>query len=208
MPRPKLEEVQTDKSQPSTAVFVIGCGGTSEERYFSLLVGDNPNVSVRMLPPGKDHLSTPRQTVERVDDFWRNFELEEGDQVWIVLDVDDFFDAGNKIQTLDAIDDARQKKYQVVVSNPCLEIWFLMHTEEVITPWQRCDELVKHLRLKQGSYQKTRFDVEFYRPFTREALVRAKRNSDVTQMPPTNPGTQIYLLIEALDEVCGEDSLF
>ena len=206
--RPALETPGAGDDTRSLATFVIGCGGKTEALYFSKLVGDRDDILVIALPPGQDNLSTVRQTVDRVNDFWKRYDLEEQDQVWIVIDVDEFFDPGNQIQTTDALKDARAKNYQIVVSNPCFEVWLLMHTEEVLSFWKCCDDLVHHIRLKwkdtelRGYNKSSLPDAQMkqLRVYIREATARGRRSANSQQTPPRNPGTQVHLLLEALDQ--------
>ncbi len=207
--RPALEDPEASENQRPTAFFVIGCGGHTEAIYFGKLVGDDHAlVRVKPLPPEADNLSTPRQTLDRIHKFWRDYDLEEGDQVWAVLDVDQFFNSFNREDTLATIQEARSLRYQVAISNPCFEVWMLMHTNEVLESWPSCDELVAHLRKKWGRYGKKKLDMNFLRPLIRDAIQRSGRSANAVQTPPPNPGTQVHFLLEALDVACGKDKLF
>lgn len=214
--RPSLEAPGFGADTRSLAAFVIGCGGKTEASYFNKLVGEREDVIVIALPPGEDNLSSVRQTVDRVNEFWRKHDLEENDQVWIVIDVDDFFDPGNELQTGAAISEAQNKHYHVVISNPCFEVWLLMHTEEVMATFPKCDDLVRHIRLKWKDtdlrgYQKAHLSkkqMEMLRSRIRDAIVRSRRSTGSLQTPPPNPGTDVHLLLEALDNACRSEPLF
>jgi len=136
--------------------------------------------------------------------------VTSNDSVWVVLDVDHHFDPTHQKGTLEALQIAQENGYSVVFSNPCFEVWLLMHTNHVLAsvPLPSCEAIEAHLRKKWGFFQKTNFDVERLRPCVRSAIAQSRANLNATQTPPINPGTQVHLLLEALDSACGETKLF
>lgn len=56
----------------------------------------------------------------------QEFSEEDGDQIWCVFDVDDFYkDEANKM--LAAIQTAHKNKIKIAYSNECFELWILLH---------------------------------------------------------------------------------
>lgn len=122
MPRPKFLP-RAAEEEDDQIVFVIACEGRRTERiYFQKLCADLREVRVEMLPPGKDNKSAPRYIVDRMNQFWRENDLEPTDRVWIVMDVDHYFTGGHFPDTHAALEDAKQQQYNVAISNPCIEI--------------------------------------------------------------------------------------
>ncbi len=228
MPRPELvrpssqsdpKEVAPVEAEPEAIpLFIIACGGHSEAIYFEELVKGRDDIRVLALRPltpqqSRDahDLSSPLQTVERA---LKQLEVEDSDDVWIVLDVDHHFKKGHRTGTERALALCSQQAFSVVFSNPCFELWILLHTEEVLAPWKGCKEVVSHIRTKwknteRRGYGKKDFDFDLLHPLIRDAIGRAKRLcGNSTQTPPANPGTDVHLLLEALDAACGDDKLF
>jgi hypothetical protein len=70
---------------------------------------------------------------------WKNFKKisdDDGDQVWCVFDVDDFYQNNSK-ELLAAVKNARNNNVKIACSNECFELWFLLHFEKPNYPTSR-----------------------------------------------------------------------
>ena len=77
-------------------------------------------VKVEVLP-ATEGLSAPEHTLDRAIEYVSRGNLIEGDQVWLVLDVD-------RHHNLDrTIAQTRERGWLVAVSNPCFEVWLQLH---------------------------------------------------------------------------------
>jgi hypothetical protein len=211
MPRPKLQVPNEKEDVKPISFFIIGCGGKTEAIYFNNLVYGREDIRVETLPPDNQNLSSPLQTIERINKYWEDYQQEEGDQIWVVLDVDHHFTGGHENGTKDALELANSQNYSVVFSNPCFELWLLLHHEEVlpVQSFPDCKLLVDHLRTKRGRYRKTTIDIEEYLPNIPDAINRARRlRNNSSSVPPRNPGTDIDKLMNALNDACGEFKVF
>jgi hypothetical protein len=110
------------------------------------------------------------------------------DQVWCVADVDQF-DPRAAVQAAD-----RLIGVELAISNPCFELWLLLHFED----WRRyedaCDRLADQLRRHVPTYEKR---VEFSKlgDGVSQAVERAKRLNS-----PGNPSTNVWQLVELIVE--------
>jgi RloB-like protein len=71
--------------------------------------------------------SSPDYVVNQLDQFTEQYELEEGDELWAVIDVDSWGNA--KLSKI--AKQCSQKKYHLAVSNPCFELWLLLHLKSM-----------------------------------------------------------------------------
>lgn len=115
------------------------------------------------------------------------------DEVWCVFDRDDHQ------RFHDACCMASSNGFELAVSNPCVELWLLLHFRESPGPQQRRD-VVRMLRRHLPGYDKV---VEFDRlaPTVSEATGRARRlDEDASAMgePRRNPTTGFYRLTDSI----------
>ena len=68
--------------------------------------------------------------------------------VWAVTDVDDFGKNGDKLRA--AVDKGRQSGVEVIISNPCFDVWLIDHKQSCplsYTQTSECEKLAKRLGL-------------------------------------------------------------
>ncbi len=133
------------------------------------------------------------------------------DEIWCVIDVEAGF-SNSKIASALTIAARENKKnnlkFQIVLSNPCFECWYLAHFEPTSRSFNHCDDvqvqLNKHWKKAFGAdYSKN--DKDHYEKL-KDKLTTAKANSkivdenfpDGTDQISKNSSTEVYQLIERL----------
>jgi RloB-like protein len=117
------------------------------------------------------------------------------DQVWCVFDVDDHPDLGAaKVM-------ARDNEIQLAISNPCFELWLLLHLRG--DPGQKSREKIKEMLAAETTTSKTNKTVDFekLKPGYVEAVKKATQLDEQAardQEEGRNPTTSVYLLTEAI----------
>ena len=127
--------------------------------------------------------------------------------IWLIYDKDDFpplsFD-----QTAELCEQATNEEccYHAIWSNPCFELWFLLHFMYLQTDINRSEyepkltECMKERSL--GIYAKTRTDMfDTLRPYLDEAVQHSKRLEQThKETPPSGaaPCTKVHILVEKL----------
>jgi RloB-like protein len=115
--------------------------------------------------------------------------------VWCVFDVDDHtrFD--------DAVQMARDNGIELAVSNPCFELWLLLHFQD--SPGMRGrTRIQKLLRQHVPGYDK-KVEYATYDPGYGEAVTRAERLNEAAEKdgePGRNATTGVYRLTESIRE--------
>ena len=157
-------------------------------------------VQFRVLPT-EDGLSAPEHILARLDEFRSEFNLDDDDQLWYCGDTDHWVDANHMANLAHVLQKCSQAKYRVALSNPCFELWLLLHFLDTVPVEMNCHDVCKKLSTDAGGYSKHK---GCRAPITAEmvwrAAERAKRLDDGTKEIPTTPTTRIYLILALLLE--------
>lgn len=198
---------RSPRIEPRPRILVVCEGAKTEPSYFADLSREE---EVRLVVVLEKAAGAPKSVVERAvmmkRDADRNAErhndtLLRYDQVWCVFDVD----AHPKLQ--EAQQQARKNGIQLAVSNPCFELWFVLHFQEQNAHVHRhdiqrtCRDHLKGYR-KQASYADLR---EHYDKALERAARLDERHARDGQ-PGANPSTSVYRLTELLRSL-GRDQL-
>jgi hypothetical protein len=147
-----------------TRLLIIAAEGRETERqYFAMF--RSTRVQVKVLS-ADDNRSAPEYVLERLRQFRDEYQLGEGDALWLMLDVDRWGD-----KKLAAIaQQATTSGFGLAVSHPCFEVWLLFHFSDQVPRAAKCAEVERTLREAiGGSYGKTRLEEARFRPFVRLA---------------------------------------
>ena len=169
------------------------------KQYFEAL--ELSRVSVRVFGT-EDNRSHASWVVERLrevfEDAKKNNELQPDDEFWVLLDTDHWTQPNHVAGFSQAIQEARQAGFRVAVSNPCFELWLLLHVADVSPPLDACADVESQLRAVLGGYNKTNVPADKLHPGISRAVERAKKLDVGTNGWPQSTGTQVHELVEAL----------
>ncbi|MFB4424153.1 RloB family protein [Streptomyces sp. QL37] len=191
--RPTFESRLGRKTEQRTARqrLLVVCGAEVTERdYLQGLKSAvrNPAVSVRIIERPKAPSQVVAHTVKLLQATGDDY-----DQAWCVLDVDQFTDLDR------AVAEAERNDVGLALSNPCFELWLLLHFTEhhshAPTYAHLLPYLDKHL---PGTYSKTDLDFRHYRDTWREAARRARQLAPEGAESGTNPATGMWQLALAI----------
>lgn len=154
------------KSKPRNKRFLIYSGGiVTEVEYFQYvrrhLFGDyvkNLRIKsgkvddpVRVEADGVDPKTLVEGAAKLLREDKKDAKKESYDPfavVWAVTDVDDFGKNGDKLRA--AVDKGRQSGVEVIISNPCFDVWLIDHKQPCplsYTQTSECEKLAKRLGL-------------------------------------------------------------
>ena len=197
-------------------LIVIASEGKDTERiYFKALAKEytNPRVHVHILERSVDEQnnSSPEHVLKQLNDYKSQYELEADDELWLVVDKDRWTEA---MLSRVATECALEVSMHMALSNPCFELWLLLHLEDAasLTPeeqmlWMKnrrksknADPYLKvRLRQKMGSYHEAAYDAEMLIVHVEEAIARAKvLDKNPSDRWPQTLGTRVYLLAESV----------
>jgi hypothetical protein len=167
------------------AQVLVVCGGmATEPDYFRGLKKERRNPAVRVVVEGKgvDPVSLVRFAAQKRDTL--GF-----DQVWCVVDVDEF-------DVSDAVAAARKKDVNLAISNPCFEYWLLLHFELCAAPLTCFDDVRNRLTRHLPRYDKSRLCFADFAPGVDDAIRHARSRCEALGTEHTrNPSTGVWALV-------------
>ncbi|WP_328813588.1 RloB family protein [Rhodococcus sp. NBC_00297] len=193
------------QKNPKKRVMVVCEGEKSEPNYLTLI---HPKVknSIIDLVLVDERATSPRELVDRacheLDVSTRTAKRTRDpnsriDEIWCVFDVDEHLYLKESRQR------AEDKGIKTAVSNPCLEVWLLMH---FATPGGFLDrkEALRKLKDNMPGYEKNIVDIEpligkFDEAKKHAEFLEAKHLRDETPFPQDNPSSNIWELVDSLD---------
>lgn len=156
-------------------------------------------LKFRVLPTN-DGRSSPQDISNRLDEFRAEFSLNEDDQLWFCGDVDHWAQP-NHIPNLTAVlQHCRQCRYQVALSNPCFELWILLHfVDQPSIPEAPCSGIAAELRQAAAGYSKSGgCGSPLTTDMVHDAIRRAKTLDTDPSDIPARPMTRVYRIVEEL----------
>jgi hypothetical protein len=198
--RKKPEARRPPTRTPKERFLVLTEGARTEKDYVVALAQQTRAALVEVVVP-RDHgmpITLVRAAKKRREEAEVSAQGERDDNlrfdaVWCVFDVDQH----PNLKT--AIEEARTAGIEVAVSNPCFELWLLLHFRE--SPGLRSGaEVAQLLRGFVAGYEK-RVDFSAFAPGYADAVKRAERMqgaADGAGEPTRNPTTGVWRLTEAI----------
>lgn len=196
--KPRPLDRKAEHVRDTSLIIIATEGEKTEPLYFNMECFQHKHVQIRIVST-EDGVSSPRDVLDRLHKEATEYQFGEGDQFWLVIDKDRWTD-----DTLrEVISMCEDENYQVALSNPCFELWLLLH-------FKKADELewktnplscgdVKSVfsplldKRDQGSY-----DANFA-VFIRDAIDEARILDEYPDSPiPVCPATRVYRLVEEL----------
>ena len=178
-------------------LFIVACDDTyAPKQYFDFF--QIPRVQVHVVPTANG-TSAARHVLERL----LQFDHEEDDEFWLLLDTDHYTSEGHFPGFISALSEARQRGVHIALSRPCFELWLLLHhlDESAVVHLANAAETEDLLRATLGQYNKRRLKSEHYPIATvPDACKRAKRRDSGVSGGDNPEGntSRVYLLWEAI----------
>lgn len=170
--------------------LLVVCGAdVTESDYLRGLVAHvaNPAVTVRITTKS----CSPSQLIKHAG-AQRELLRTDFDEVWCVFDVDEFQDVPR------AVWQASEAGIEVAVSNPCFELWLVLHFGPHTAYARTYKELLPHLTRHLPHYDKSRLDFRHFEDGWESAVPRARRLAPSGKEHEVNPATGMWTLVERI----------
>jgi hypothetical protein len=186
---------RSQRPRPSGKSLLVVCEGTTEQEYIDELAKfiGNPSVQIRFC---RDR-GSPDKIIELAQSECRAqaANLNPGfDEIWCVFDRDDHEHFLGPIQT------AMDRKYFLAVSNPCIELWLLIHHREA--PGQLHRDQIKKMLKKYDKGYKKHIQFQAYRAGIENAVRVARRMDSEAAAEGArlfmNPSSTFYKLVSSV----------
>lgn len=194
--------------RPGRCILIVCEGAETEPNYFASLREylKLSTISVKI----EDRAGAPISVVEaaRAQVQKRKQDIRDGrtdappfEAAWCVFDVEN----PNRNQTFDrAVQVADQNDFQLAVSNPAFEFWYLLHFEPTTRPFVDGNELKDYLKRYLPAYHPALPVFDGLVSSIRTAIRNARNileNSPYREQRFPNPSTRVHLLVEELIEM-------
>ena len=187
-------------------LFLVATDDTyAPSQYFEGL--SFPRVRVTVIPNDGSVASSPLHVVERMKEVFAGVrkDAQDEDEFWVLLDTDHNVKDSHLGNLTSALQKARQVGFSVAISNPCFDLWLLLHHEAVPEGggYGNYRQIETRLREVLGSYNKTNIGAGRF-PLNRvgEAIERARALESNPDKPegdwPKGTGSRVYLLLESI----------
>lgn len=199
-------------------------GADTERIYFEGLKNDSENpknnqfIKIEFLERISEEArseSSHKAVMEQLNQYKVKYQLEEADELWLLIDRDK---SNNPVQKVANIaQSCKQKGYFLALSNPCFELWLLLHIRDLeaysaeeqkaIFENKRISQsnsskkkLDKELSNLLGGYSKSKYNFEDFKPHIPDAIERAKNldTSPEQRWIEEKLNTRVYLLVEKI----------
>ena len=199
----EIERRASGKRKRKPVVYLICEGSETEIRYFKRFRTRDCNIDIIPIP---SQYKSADKLVQKAGATigYSPYYPDEGDQIWCVFDRDDNTNA----MLAKAKQTAIKEGYHIAFSNPCFEIWFLLHFNNQTTAVENFDATIKLLKRK-GRLEQYEKNTEVYdqlKPLQKTAIDRAKKRVSALQLEhkeiftrESNPVTTVAELVEYLN---------
>ncbi len=191
-------------------ILIATEGTATEPTYFeSLALAEeykNPRVKVEVIK-SVSTASSPKHILERLNKAKRKYNLTVCDELWLVIDIDNW----KARQLSEVAQQVQQKGYALAESNPCFELWLLLHHKSLadydkntLAEFKDNQRQGSRTRLEKelvqicGSYNKSKLQVKDYIPHIKTAI----KNAEQADRQPADRwlnqiGSRVYKLAQS-----------
>ncbi|MBB3345957.1 RloB family protein [Sphingomonas sp. BK069] len=173
-------------------IIIATEGERSEPIYFDIFHSTRVRLHVVPCVDGK---SSPEATLERLNQFKQEYELDASDELWLVIDRDRW--------TPKMISDIARKcvsqRVNLAVSNPCFEVWLSFHYTSSIPAKLQSTTADGFFRSLHGSYKKGNYDPKPLLTRVRAAINHAEAlDNPKGRRWPVSVGSHVYILMKSI----------
>lgn len=130
--------------------------------------------------------------------------FDEGDRAFCVVDTD--VDCVKQRQINEAVKYSKNKNVEVILSNPCFEVWLLQHFKYSSKSFSSNEAVIEELKKYIPTYKKSSDVFESLLPFLKSAIDNAKKlevyHKDAGHRAKSierNPSSEVYKIVNLLN---------
>ena len=212
--RKRKDFVRLEGVRSARLVVIASEGRCTESIYFSAVKDKLRALNVHVEILSRDtNESSPESVHAQITDFMRQYNIEDDDELWIVIDRDRWHE---RMLSQVAQLCAQNPHLNFCMSNPCFELWLLLHLEDV----RKYDEptttalianrksssgltwLKRRMRDLLGSYSESNYEVSRLLPNVSSAMeIARKLDVNPSDRWPQTIGTRVYRLMGSITEL-------
>jgi hypothetical protein len=196
-PRPIATRDKDPDRLRDDRLFIVACDDRyAPQQYFGFFRFTRVKIHV---VPTENGTSVAESVLERL----LQFDHQEDDERWMLLDTDHVTEGTHLSGFLAALRNAEDRGVKVALSKPCFELWLLLHHTEAadVVSLTNARSVENALRQNIGEYNKTKLKEEHYpQSLVARAYERAQHLDAGVQggaIPQSNT-TRVYQLWKAI----------
>ena len=196
----KKRNRQNRKEKPMIIITAEGRNETEAKYFNGFRTPDCPYI-IKFHKAG--HLTDPTKLAESIRKRWdaEEADIRTGDMAFVVVDLDNKESKAKETQQMEA----KNRIEKFIVSNPCFEIWYLLHYEYSTRSYMNADAVIRELKKHYPEYEKISDMYPLLKDKMSEAVANAEKleayhKEEAYQHPDANcnPYTDVHSLIKIL----------
>lgn len=192
---------KTNYRDPKKVVILVCQGAETEPIYFNNFRKKDCDIAIHIhRDAGKDPIAITKTAKYLKNDQYKGAVIE---RIFCIYDVDNTPETVLKKSYKISIDNG----LETCISNPCFEIWYLLHFLYSTSRYNSYDDVNMDLINHVHGYAKNKDIFNLLLPNQQKAIANAKRlekhHKDVNDDPSicgSNPSTQIFIIVEYLNQ--------
>ncbi|MGE0076318.1 MAG: RloB family protein [Bacteroidales bacterium] len=218
MPRESIPLIRKGGFINAEKLFVLSYEGTvTEKKYFedfrrSEYFNNSGLIEIISLKRPTNKGSDPFSVKKLLKNAKNEFGFKDSDEFWLIIDRDDW-ETIHKLSFDNLVIECKaEKNFYLAMSNPCFEIWLILHLKDLSEFTYEEQQLIyenakisskkNYIDIVIGNLQGRGYNKkpksEIYLPLTIIAIERAKSLDNLEEEYPKKIGTHLYKLIEKL----------
>ncbi|MDR1775708.1 MAG: RloB family protein [Actinomycetes bacterium] len=203
MPKKQKQRFQRRPAYRESAsrILVITEGTKTEPCYLNALLAYlqiTPQRVVVQPSRGSDPITVVDTATEMVKSN-KSARNPDYDAIWLVMDTE-----CDRVHLPEALDKARAHQYNVAISAPCIEYWFILHFTYTTKYMETYAEVERELRKHYADYSKGNLDPRVLTERTETAMKNAKLVRQNQAGTNTDyPKTDVDLLVASIQSQSG-----
>ncbi len=196
--------------EPHKSILIVCEGSKTEPIYFNALKDKlrMAMVDVEIVGEGAAPITVVDRAIELRQE--RKYIAKKSltkaayEIIYCVIDVE----APNPHESLaEAVRKAKDNRFEIILSNPCFEYWYILHFRKTSAPFSRSRDVKSALRQEHLAYNEsdtTIFNVVY--PKTSDAIKHSKevlkeQHNDAEDLRDCNPSTHVHKIVEYLQNM-------
>lgn len=215
MPREREEFFRLSDTKEKEKIFVLAFEGNHTEVHYFKALKDSVKfnddlIYIHLLTrdPG-DTNSSPSHVFNKLKTEAKDeFAFNEDDELWMIIDTDRWKDIPEVIKACQ-----EEGNMYVAISNPCFELWLLLHVKDINDYTDEERELLlangrvtskknyvdSKISDELGGFNKRKFKPDLFLPNLKQATSRAKELAVDDEGYPKGLGSHIFKIIEKIN---------
>jgi hypothetical protein len=187
------------RSKKPMILFGVEGNNKTEKQYFMQCGRMQDKFIIRW---ARGNETDPVGIVTNIKNEIQKIEFQQNDKAFAIFDVDMNTSKVPVIQQAREL--AKKQNIELILSNPCFEVWFVLHFEESMAPYDSNSKVIDRLKQYVHDYEKSADIFSKIRENMLEAVSRAENlrvyhdQNGTISLSDQNPMTEVDRVVKLL----------